>query len=402
MKYYFLIISLITSISTFCQTNWTLSNNGIPNGYSPNDFALDNNADVYLAASQWNGTSFSPKLLKSTDNGNSWTEIIMNGLTNVQNTNSIIFSGGKLLLAGSNSSNASYYVYSSTDNGLNWSLSNTGITSGYSPNALALAPNGDVYLVASQWNGSSFSPKLLKSTNSGSVWTEITMSGLSNVNNTNSIIFSGSNLLLSGSSSTGIYYVYTSSDNGLNWTLSNLGIPSGYSLNDFVVTTGQEIYAACSQWNGSSFSPKIIKSTNSGLSWTEITGLTGLTNLQNTNSIIYSGSNLLLSGSNSSTSSYFVFKSNMQITGIKNEKNGPSYSIFPNPFSFQTTLQSEKPLTDATFTIYNLMGQQVLQIKNINGKIIAFNRDKLTSGVYFFYLTQDNNIFLTDKLIITD
>ncbi|HQB74847.1 MAG TPA: T9SS type A sorting domain-containing protein [Bacteroidales bacterium] len=75
--------------------------------------------------------------------------------------------------------------------------------------------------------------------------------------------------------------------------------------------------------------------------------------------------------------------------------------IFPNPFSTQTTLQSNFPLTNATLTVYNSCGQTVKQIKNISGQTVTFSRDNLASGLYFVRLTEGNKIF-TDKLIITD
>jgi len=76
--------------------------------------------------------------------------------------------------------------------------------------------------------------------------------------------------------------------------------------------------------------------------------------------------------------------------------------IFPNPFYLQTTLQTDYLLTDATMTIYNTIGQQVKQIKNIFGNTITLYRDNLLSGLYILRLTQDNKVLSTDKIIITD
>lgn len=392
-----LIITYSICLSAFCQTNWTLSNTGIPTGYSPNDFAIAANGDLYLIASQYNGTSFSPKLLKSTNKGTSWLEITTNGLTNVQNTNSIIYSGSKLLLAGSNSSTASYYVYSSIDNGVNWTLSNTGIPTGYSPNDFTLAANGDVYLIASQYNGTSFSPKLLKSTNSGASWSEITMSGLTNVQNTNSIIFSGSKLLLGGSnSSTASYYVYSSTDNGANWNLSNTGIPTGYSPNDFVLTAGQELFLASSQYNGSSFSPKLLKSSDNGASWTEIAPLSGLTNLQNTNCITFSNNKLLIAGSNSSTASYYVYSSDLPITtGIEIGQHKTDAVLYPNPFRDELNITSELQ-GEVNVTITNNLGQIVFSEKLVSNQTI--NTIGLNCGLYFLTISgQDIQTFKVIK-----
>ncbi|HEY9178634.1 MAG TPA: T9SS type A sorting domain-containing protein [Flavipsychrobacter sp.] len=196
---------------SFSQINWSLSDTGIPSGYSPNDFTILPNGDIYLACSQFVSTSFTPKLMKSEDSGSTWKEISMSGLTSLQNTNAIQYHAGKLLLSGSNSANAAYYVYSSIDSGKNWSLSNTGIPSGYSPNDFTILPNGDIYLACSQFVSTSFAPKLMKSEDSGSTWKEISMSGLTSLQNTNSIQYYAGKLLLSGSNSvSGSYYVFRS------------------------------------------------------------------------------------------------------------------------------------------------------------------------------------------------
>lgn len=76
--------------------------------------------------------------------------------------------------------------------------------------------------------------------------------------------------------------------------------------------------------------------------------------------------------------------------------------VFPNPFSAQTTLQTDNPVHNATLTVYNCFGQTVSQINNLSGKTIIFNRDNLLSGLYFVRLTGEGKIIAADKLIITD
>jgi len=78
------------------------------------------------------------------------------------------------------------------------------------------------------------------------------------------------------------------------------------------------------------------------------------------------------------------------------------FTFFPNPFSAQTTLQTDNLLHNATLTIYNSFGQTVKQIKNISGSTVTLFRDNLPSGLYFIRLTQDNKIIMIDKLVITD
>lgn len=76
--------------------------------------------------------------------------------------------------------------------------------------------------------------------------------------------------------------------------------------------------------------------------------------------------------------------------------------IYPNPFSTQTTLQSDFTFNNATLTMYNIQGQSVKQIKNIFGKTTILSRDNLPSGLYFLHIIEDNKTFSIAKLLITD
>lgn len=90
--------------------------------------------------------------------------------------------------------------------------------------------------------------------------------------------------------------------------------------------------------------------------------------------------------------------------GINEFNTSSAYklNIYPNPFSTQTTLHTYKALKDATLSIYNLVGQQVKQINNINGQTIALHRNNLPKGLYFIQLMQDNKIITTNKFEIVD
>ena len=79
-----------------------------------------------------------------------------------------------------------------------------------------------------------------------------------------------------------------------------------------------------------------------------------------------------------------------------------SWSIYPNPFSTQTMLQTDNFFHNASLTIDNYLGQTVKEIKNISGQSIILQRDNLPSGLYFVRLTQDGKAITTKKIIITD
>jgi hypothetical protein len=90
------------------------------------------------------------------------------------------------------------------------------------------------------------------------------------------------------------------------------------------------------------------------------------------------------------------------VTHANEVKSVRSILISPNPFNNQTSIQTIQVLNNATLTVYNSLGQQVKQIKNISGQKITLNRDNLPSGIYFIHATQNDKTISMDKLIITD
>ena len=89
--------------------------------------------------------------------------------------------------------------------------------------------------------------------------------------------------------------------------------------------------------------------------------------------------------------------------GIENiESNSSNVSIYPNPFSAQTTLQTINSYQDASLIVYNSQGQKVKEKNNLNGQTIIFDRENLSTGVYFLQIKQDGKTYVTKKLIIAD
>jgi hypothetical protein len=88
---------------------------------------------------------------------------------------------------------------------------------------------------------------------------------------------------------------------------------------------------------------------------------------------------------------------------IEKGKNNTNIKFFPNPLSSssETILQLESTLGNATLTVYNCLGQQVIQITNISGNKITFQPNNLPGGVYYINLTHNSEVILVYKLIIT-
>jgi pimeloyl-ACP methyl ester carboxylesterase len=89
-------------------------------------------------------------------------------------------------------------------------------------------------------------------------------------------------------------------------------------------------------------------------------------------------------------------------TRITEVANSSALHIAPNPFSSVTTLQTSFPLTNATLTVYNMYGQAVVQLNNINGQTLVLSRENITSGLYFLWLTEGNNVIAINKLVVAD
>lgn len=77
-------------------------------------------------------------------------------------------------------------------------------------------------------------------------------------------------------------------------------------------------------------------------------------------------------------------------------------NIFPNPFQTQATVQFDKNLDDANLILYNMIGKQVKEIKNITGSSYSIQRDNLPSGIYFISLMQNNMLITTKRIVIAD
>jgi N-acetylneuraminic acid mutarotase len=76
-------------------------------------------------------------------------------------------------------------------------------------------------------------------------------------------------------------------------------------------------------------------------------------------------------------------------------------SVYPNPFSTQTTLHSDIALHNASISVCNSVGQTVTEIKNISGQTIVLHCDDLPGGIYFVRIKTGSKIF-TKKLVITE
>ena len=93
---------------------------------------------------------------------------------------------------------------------------------------------------------------------------------------------------------------------------------------------------------------------------------------------------------------------NPSLTTNTFENQSVNISIAPNPFSNQTTFQSNIPFKNASLLVYNSIGQLIKTINYIDGQQITFSRENLPNGLYFAHLMQDNKSIYIQKLLITE
>lgn len=89
-------------------------------------------------------------------------------------------------------------------------------------------------------------------------------------------------------------------------------------------------------------------------------------------------------------------------TGIEDLNKNEHISIYPNPFSKQTSVHTQTHFDDLTLKLFDLRGQMVKQVENQNGNDISLQRDNLLEGIYFIQLIEGNRIIGTRKVILVE
>jgi ligand-binding sensor domain-containing protein len=342
----------------------------------------------------------------STDNGASWTKV-NSGLTTYWLQTLAV--SGTNLFAGTNDG-----VFFSTNNGTSWTEVNNGLTKYYDVRALAVS---GMDLFAGIFGG------VLLSTNSGTSWTAID-NGLTTW--VNDLAVCGTNLFAgTGGGYWGGGGVYHWTHNGTSWTAVNSGLTDTdvYALavsgtNLFASTFSDGVFLSTD--NDTSWSPAstpfsnfsqmvengtnlfagtdrgVFLSTDNGTSWTEVnTGLKSNGIL----SLVISGTNLF-----AGTGGNGVWRrplSEMILTSVEessaDRRLPENFSLeqnYPNPFNPTTTINYTLPKrSNVTLTVFNLMGQEVIQLvegeKEAGFHEMQIDGSHLNSGVYFCRLQAD-------------
>ena len=77
-------------------------------------------------------------------------------------------------------------------------------------------------------------------------------------------------------------------------------------------------------------------------------------------------------------------------------------SFFPNPVVNKATVQINYPPGSCDMIVYNLLGEKVRVLKQLNTGKLTFYRENLKSGVYFYEILYKNEILFAGKFLIRD
>ena len=101
---------------------------------------------------------------------------------------------------------------------------------------------------------------------------------------------------------------------------------------------------------------------------------------------------VLISGVDNSNARITKLYKNTTLTNTINLKAEEEFFIFPNPVENQLTIKNGEGI----ITIYNLLGQLLLQ-KNNTQSSVSINVSDLPNGQYFIHITKSNGQILVKQ-----
>lgn len=369
MKKIILIAFIYLACSVNVQAQWSPIN-GSFNNNEPNIIkciATDGNKIFALTASAG--------IYCTIDDGLHWTAFnngLNFGVNNPNGFSSISINGNNIYLA------SSYGVYISSLNQDNWTLSNNGFNSDY----LGSAGITSLAFGSNQIYALSFLHGLYTSFDNGLNWTL-----LNNTPYLRSVVYDGGKIYISSSSMSGSIKV--SSDNGLSWTniCGRLSINNNWFwiVQTMLIDNGK-IYAAI---GGSNNQLAVISSIDGGVSWqTSLSGYSTPGITERVISMVKTGPNIFITlpGRTFKTSDNGATWSNVAGLNFTNSVlatygskivigTQESSNYYANLFLSNDFGNNWSPIN------YNLNGKNIKSLAILNSKIVC-NGD--SSGYYSF------------------
>ena len=135
---------------------------------------------------------------------------------------------------------------------------------------------------------------------------------------------------------------------------------------------------------------------------------TYLTSYQQKNSYQYNGNNSMMEGVeqlwvNDSiglrNSAKREFSDFFQYTGINEIIIENKVTVYPNPFSTQTTISFEKEIKNATIMIMDMMGKEI-KTQNFSGPELIIEKAEMKAGIYFLQIYEGQKNVVNKKIVL--
>ena len=327
--------------------------------FAPTAYALDSSLGIIAGN---DGYTF-----RSTNSGLHW-DLNTVKLTDGILTSMIVRPNGDIFASSSTDG-----VYRSTDKGSTWDQLNDGISN---KNIFSLAVNQNDNVFAGDNNGA-----IYRTTDNGSSWQQIFSDNV--IGKISCIVVSIQGNVIAGKVGIGMYQ---STDKGNTWSALGTGLPTKV-INTLLVTPSGNIFTGTDSGvfqllaGSNSWQPY-----NLGLTTKNVLSLT-----RNSNGNLFAGTDG--SGVFSSIQTFNSIQRNA-VSG-KPALNGISIAgIYPNPASGNTvTLSFSEVLPEMVqLSIFDVLGETVMELKNLHSPDYTIDLSKLIAGTYYIRVSSANSV----------
>ncbi len=425
------------------------------------------NSQIMYAGSNTSG------IWKSTNGGLNWAQV-NTGLSalNIQAVE-VSPSDANYVYAGTGAGGATTGIYVTTNGGSNWTQRNTGIIDSNGTQEFVVNPTNPAIALVAVWNASNATNSIngvYKTTNGGLNWAPSNTGMGTNKNvicitsnplNPNTL-YCGTSFLVPNPPGTGPTYIYKSYDGGTSWALFSSGLPTGATELNAVRMISVSNYDTSvvvaglfqNTTNGGAFlstnggtnwvrkstgipnvtavhirsilikpgsateffagldnatTAGVYRTTNAGNSWTAFNGGSMLGTYIVRALAFKTSTNTLYAGV-AGTSGMGIYEYTFPPTGIEDpSSNLPGqFSLsqnYPNPFNPVTNIDFTIPeKSGVVLKVYNSTGEEVAtlverQIERGNYSV-TFEGNDLSSGVYFYKLTAGDMVSVKKMILM--